>query len=736
MGIGTMNKGSNLILLIGSSLFIFMLASLVMMSQALQNSELFDRYYSVLLILNASGLIILIILILLNLKRLIRQFKNKIVGSRMTLRMVMLFSLLSVTPVLIVYYFSLDFLHRGIDSWFDLRVEQALDDSLELSRLALDVRMRELLTTTEKIAEELNQTSDAELPFDVDQIRERSSAYELTLLTRKGVVIASSSSDTKSLVPDTPGKTILLQLLQGNSYIGLDIIKNTDLLIRAVANLPTIDIDKEARIVQVLFPISERMNQLAESVQSSFIEYKELSYLREQLKVSFIIILTLVLLFSMFSAVWAAFYSARKLAEPVKNLAEGTKAIAEGDYSTRLPVPGNDELGFLVSSFNDMTDKISQARDSVKQSQQETEAQRNFLETVLSRLSSGVIVFNKDGNLEKSNISANQILHVDVGTLEQKDMATLIKELPYLTDFFECISSNIEEQLDEWREQITLSSKTGNLILMINGATLVGTDGLTSGYVIVFDEITALIRGQRDAAWSEMARRLAHEIKNPLTPIQLAAERLRHKYLSSMNAADADMLDRMTNTIIQQVDTMKEMVNSFSDYARSPEFNPEEIRLEHLIQEGRDLFSNMDNENEIEVDIDPELPLIIGDEKKLRQVFNNLLTNAIDANAMGEENHLIISAKGINIDNHHMVEIRVKDNGPGIDAQVVNKLFEPYITTKQKGTGLGLAIVKKIIDEHSGTVWLENNNDNNGACAVVRLPALNQSIQTTKTQIV
>ncbi len=731
-----MNKGSNLILLIGSCLFIFMLASLVMMSQALQNSELFDRYYSVLLILNTLGLISLVILILLNLKRLIRQFKNKVVGSRMTVRMVMLFSLLSVTPVLIVYYFSLDFLHRGIDSWFDLRVEQALDDSLELSRLALDVRMRELLNTTEKIAEELNESNDAELPFDIDQIRERTSAYELTLLNRKGVVIASSSSDTKSLVPDTPGRTILLQLLQGNSYIGLDVIKNANLLIRVVANLPTIDIDKEARIVQALFPISERMNQLAKSVQSSFIKYKELSYLREQLKVSFIIILTLVLLFSMFSAVWAAFYSARKLSEPVKNLAEGTKAIAEGDYSTRLPVPGNDELGFLVSSFNDMTDKLSKARDSVKKSQQETESQRNFLETVLSRLSSGVIVFNKDGNLEKSNISANQILHVDIEALKQKNIDALIEDLPYLADFFECISSNIEDQLDEWREQITLASKTGNLVLMINGATLLGTNGVTSGYVIVFDEITALIRGQRDAAWSEMARRLAHEIKNPLTPIQLAAERLRHKYLSSMNSTDAEMLDRMTNTIIQQVDTMKEMVNSFSDYARSPEFNPEEIRLKHLIQEGRDLFSNMDNENEIEVDIDPDLPLIIGDEKKLRQVFNNLLTNAIDANAMTDKNHLLISAKSINIDNNHMVEIRVRDNGPGIDTQVMNNLFEPYMTTKQKGTGLGLAIVKKIIDEHSGTVWLENNNDNNGACAVVRLPALNQSIQTAKTQIV
>jgi nitrogen fixation/metabolism regulation signal transduction histidine kinase len=295
METGTMNKGSNLILLIGVSLFIFMLTSLVMMSQALQNSALFNRYYSVLLVLNASGLLSLIVLIFLNLKRLIRQFRNKIVGSRMTVRMVLLFSLLSVTPVLIVYYFSLDFLHRGIDSWFDLRVEQALDDSLELSRLALDVRMRELLTTTEKIAEELNTLNDAELPFDIDQIRERISAYELTLLTRKGGVIVSSSSDRKSLVPDTPGETILLQLLQGNSYIGLDAIKNNNLLIRVVSNLPTLDINKEARIVQALYPISERMNQLAESVQSSYIEYKELSYLREQLKVSFIIVLTLVL---------------------------------------------------------------------------------------------------------------------------------------------------------------------------------------------------------------------------------------------------------------------------------------------------------------------------------------------------------------------------------------------------------------------------------------------------------
>lgn len=726
-----MKSGGKLILFIGISLFTFMLMSLLMMSQTLQNPELFNQYYSSLLIFNALGLIGLIVLILVNLKRLIRQFKNHVIGSRMTVRLVIIFSLLSVTPVLIVYSFSLDFLHRGIDSWFDLRVEQALDDSLELSRLALDVRMRELLNTTEIVADELSETSDAELPFDIDQLRERINANELTLLTRKGSIIASSSNDIKDLVPEIPGDSILLQLSRTKSYIGLDVIKNTELLIRAVALLPTTKLDKETRIIQALYPISERMNDLAESVQSSFIEYKELSYLREQLKISFIIILTLVLLFSIFSAVWAAFYSARKLSAPVKDLAEGTQAIAKGNYNTRLPIPSNDELGFLVASFNDMTDKISQARDTASQSQQEAESQRTYLETVLTRLSSGVMVFDKNKNLEKLNVSATDILQVEMNSVENKNITSLTKEHSRLDSFFECISSNIEEGLDDWREQIILTDKTGNQNLIINGATLIETDNTISGYVIVFDEITALIQGQRDAAWSEMARRLAHEIKNPLTPIQLAAERLRHKYLPKMDTEDAHMLDRMTNTIIQQVETMKDMVNNFSDYARSPEYNPQEIRIEHLIHEGIDLFANLDGNNRIDIDIESNLPAIIGDEKKLRQVFNNLLANAIDANSDSEDNDLKISAKKIKKEGNDILEIRVTDSGGGIDQSVINNLFEPYITTKQKGTGLGLAIVKKIIDEHMGSVWLENNIQQKGACAVVRLPvtSLNNKVQ-------
>ena len=717
-----MKRGSKILLLVGSCLFIFMLASLFLMSQTLQNSELFDRYYSILFVLNMLGLLSLIVLILLNIKRLIRQFKNKVIGSRMTIRMVLIFSFLSVTPVLIVYYFSLDFLHRGIDSWFDLGVEQALDDSLELSRLALDVRMRELLNSTEQVADELSITNDAAIPFEIDQMRARINANELTLLSRKGAVIVSSSSDTSSLVPSTPNETILLQLLQGTNYINLDIIKGAGLLIRVVVNLPETGVTKEPRILHALFPISERINDLTDSVQSAYIEYKELSYLREQLKISFIIILTLVLLFSIFSAVWAAFYSASNLAAPIKDLAKGTQAISEGNYNTKLPVPSNDELGFLVASFNDMTEKISQARDTVKQSQQEAESQRIYLEAVLSKLSSGVLVFNRDSELEKSNISAEQILQINFTDEIEENINTLLSKYPNLTTFFECISKNIEDEIDDWREQITLVDKNDEQILMISGTNLTSNDEQKSSHVIVFDEITALIKGQRDAAWKEMARRLAHEIKNPLTPIQLAAERLRHKYLVKMNASDSDTLDRMTNTIVQQVETMKDMVNSFSDYARSPEFLPTEINIETLTSEVLDLFSNLDYGNKPETDFEKELPTIIGDEKKLRQVLNNLLTNAVDANKLNNESYLKVIIKKLNIKDKDFIEIRIQDSGAGLENDVASKLFEPYVTTKQKGTGLGLAIVKKIIEEHEGNIWIENNMETKGACAVVRLP--------------
>ncbi|MEE9551832.1 MAG: ATP-binding protein [Gammaproteobacteria bacterium] len=717
-----MKRGSQLILLTGLALFIFMLISLLMMSNALQDSSHFSRLYLGLLVLNTLGLLTLIVLIILNLRRLVRQIRVRAPGARMTVRMVSMFTILSVTPVLIVYYFSLDFLHRGIDNWFDLRVEQALDDSLELSRLSIDVRMRELLKQTAQIAEEFSEMSNAAIPFEIDELRVLSGAKELTLLTRQGRIVASSSDDPTHLVPDRPNETILLQLQQGGSYTGLDTIRDSGLHIRVVVNIPGTGIDSEAQIIQILFPMDERINKLASSVQTSFIKYKELSYLREQLKISFIMILTLVLLFAIFSTVWAAFYSARRLAKPVSDLAQGTKAVADGDYETQLPVPGNDELGFLVESFNDMTRRIAQARDEANESQHEAETQRSYLEAVLGRLSSGVLVLDQDRRLRTSNVSADQILDMTLTDLAGQTFEEIAANYQHLEHFRNIIETHFDMTIEDWREQVTIPWNNSHRILMCSGTSLPSTHEMQSGYVIVFDDITALIQGQRNAAWSEMARRLAHEIKNPLTPIQLATEKLRHKYLQTMEKGDADILDRLTNTIIQQVKAMQDMVNSFSEYARSPEINPETTKLNQLIGEVLDLYSHLDSDVKITTHLDMDLPLVSADTGRIRQVFNNLVKNAFDACKNTDASELEISTQYINKSGQEYVEIRIKDSGPGITKDIMEHIFEPYVTTKTKGTGLGLAIVKKIIEEHGGTVWFENNEPNAGATVIIRLP--------------
>ena len=710
-------------LITGIVLFFFMLASLLMMSDVLQNSERFGKFYSGLLVFNALGLLVLVVLIAANLKRLIQQLKNKVPGSRMTIRTVAMFAFLSVTPVLIVYYFSLDFLHKGIDSWFDLRVEQALDNALELSKVSLDERMRETLRKTSQIASEFSEITNVAVPFEIDDYRIKSGAEEMTIMTKQGSIIASSTSDTSSLVPDRPNEAILFQVQQGNDYIGLDTIRNTGLSIRAVVNIRGLGMETEPRILQTIYPITARINTLAEEVQSAFVKYKELSYLREQLKLGFVLILTLVLLFSIFSALWAAFYSAKKLAAPIRDLAEGTQSVAEGDYSKQLPIPSNDELGFLVASFNEMTRKVANARDAERKSKMEAEAQRAYLEAVLSRLSSGVLVLDKDNRLRTANISSSQILGIDIDKVSGKTLDDIQREFRYLEPLINTIKTNQAEHAGDWRAQVTLFGTSGRQILMCSGTSLsLSNEEDTTIHVTVFDDITALIQGQKDAAWGEMARRLAHEIKNPLTPIQLAAERLQHKYLGSMEPEQAESLKRLTNTIIQQVETMKEMVNTFSEYARPPVPSLEYLDLNQLIQEVIDLFGNLDANASINMDLAPDLPKIKADPGRLRRVFNNLITNAFDASADKKQTILTIKTDYVSEKGLDFIEVRIRDSGPGVSEDIISSIFEPYVTNKQKGTGLGLAIVKKIIEEHGGVVWLENNAEEPGACAIIRLP--------------
>jgi nitrogen fixation/metabolism regulation signal transduction histidine kinase len=721
----SVKRGSGrLIFLAGAGLFVFMLASLLMMSDAMQNSARFGRLYSVLLLFNALGLLAMLTLIGVNIRQLFQQIKRHVAGARMTVRMVLMLTVLSVTPILILYYFSLDFLHRGIDNWFDLRVEEALNDSLDLSRMALDVRMRELLRRTDRMAEEFSGVHSAAAPFEIDELRQRSGAEELTVLNRQGTFIATSYSDATRLVPRVPDESILLQLRQGNNYVGLDTIQDSGLMIRVVVNIPDIMLETEGRILQALFSIPERMKVLAQSVESAYEQYTELSYLREQLKLSFTLLLTLVLLFSLFSTVWAAFYFARRLAAPIRDLALGTQAISAGDYSMQLPVPSNDELGFLVSSFNSMTREIARARDAATTSQQEAESQRTYLEAVLGRLSSGVLVLDKDGRLRTANLSAGQILGLEITPWIGHTLQSLCRAHPHLQQLEDAVRSHHADKQD-WRAQITLFGTGGRQVLMCSGTSLPDTIEGQAGHVIVFDDITTLIQSQRDAAWGEVARRLAHEIKNPLTPIQLSAERIRHKYLKSPAAKNQEMLDRLTNTIIQQVETMKDMVDTFSEYARAPLLEPIPVDLNVLLKEAVDLFHNLDPRAKVDIRLDTDLPLIEADPGRLRQVLNNLLSNAFDASCDATPVHLTISTQRVRQGGLEFVELRIRDTGCGIPDEMQGQIFEPYITTKTKGTGLGLAIVKKIIEEHGGMVWLENNPDGIGASAVIRLPLEN-----------
>ena len=706
-------------LLLGSSI----LLSLIMMSNALEDSERFGNLFILLLVINAIGLLVLVILIVLNFKRLRRELKNKVAGSVMTLRMVIMFSALSITPVLIVYYFSLDFLLRGIDNWFDLRVEQALDDSLELSRISLDSRTQELLKQTQQVAEELSEISDAATPFEIDELRARIGAEELTILTRQGGIIASSSGDSLNLVPDSPDDSVLLQLQQGKSFAGLDPADESGLLIRIAVNVPDFNVGTVPRIVQTLFPVTERMNTLANSVQTAFVDYKELSYLREQLKLSFVMILTLALLFSIFSVLWAAFYSAKKLAQPVSDLAKGTRAVAEGNYDMQLPVTSRDELGFLVASFNDMTNQIAKARNQADLSQQEAEAQRSRLATILQKLTSGVLVFDNELKLIAANNSTRQVLGVDLPALLGSTVTELAAKHPFLEQLFGIISEHCTKQDTDWREQIQLLGANGRQDLICSGTVLPAIPTVTSGHVVVFDDITALIQGQRDAAWSEMARRLAHEIKNPLTPIQLAAERLKHKYMDTMSEADSESLERLTNTIVQQVDTMKSMVNSFSEYARTPAIELLPCNLNQLIQEVVTLYRNNEKNIQIELKLANDLPEIDVDSKRLRQVLNNLIKNALEASE--NNGRLDITTELVQENSISYIQVMVRDYGKGLAQNIHHEIFEPYITTKKKGTGLGLAIVKKIIEEHSGMVKIENNKDGVGVCVLFRLPLRN-----------
>lgn len=701
-------------------LFSILLVSLSLMSDATHNSERFGRLYSWLLLINALGLIVLVGMIGANLYWLVSQYRARAAGAKLTSRLVVTFVILAVVPVAVVYYFSLQFLQRGIDSWFDVQIEEALDDALELSRGSLDVRLGDLLKLTEKIADEVSEMSPALIPIGLYDLRVLSGAIELSVFGLDARIIASSSAEGTDIVPSRPTQNVLMSLAQGRSYVGLDPIGDAGLYARTAVPVPVTKSDAEPLTLQALYRIPGRLSVLADNVESQIVRYKTLAYLRKPLKYSYILTLSLVLVLSLLSAVWAAFFSARRLVEPIGILADGTRAVAEGDYSTRLPVTSEDELGFLVRSFNDMTRRLSKARDQTRSSQQEVEGQRAYLETVLGSLSSGVLSIGNEGELRTVNEAASQILGIDLSGQLGGDLEAIAARHAFLEPLLSVVKARLVEHVRDWQEQIILFDSSGRRVLMCRSAALPTSEDIAGGQVVVFDEVTDLIRAQRDAAWGEVARRLAHEIKNPLTPIQLSAERLRRKYLNTMQDDQAEVLDRATRTIVQQVETLKAMVNAFGDYARAPRLQLEPLDLYELLHDVADLYQG--SKLGIRLQLLEPAPMMNGDAGRLRQLLHNLFKNTLEAVRGRQDGALVVRSRWVFDAGERFIELSFEDNGSGFPDEVLERLFEPYVTTKTRGTGLGLAIVKKIVEEHNGQIRAQNTRQHH-ACVELRFHA-------------
>jgi PAS domain S-box-containing protein len=708
---------------------ILLVVSLYAISDATSNSATFGKYYLWLISFNLVGLAALLALIAYNVYKLSVQYRLKTIGSRLTARMMGVFVLLTIIPVSIVYYFSLSFLHRSIDSWFDVGIEIALEDSLQLGRSAVDLRKREALNKTRAIAVEISDIEGELLIVYLDDARDRLNANELTLVDHNRSIIASSSIDSTQL-PTALSLTDIGELNDYNHYLQLEEDPVYGLAIRIAVLVQSSDATEKDKTLQALFPFTDRLNELTVGVQEAFEKYKELAVLRNPLKTSFTLALSMIWLLSVLSAIWIAFVSARKLVAPINDLVEGTKSVAAGDYEKQLTVSGDDELGFLLRSFNTMTRKISRTRAIAEQSQLMEAMQKNYLESVMENISSGVLTIDESGFINRGNPAACSIFGIENFYFTELYISDVVREYPMMQPFFEAVQNHMQSE-DQWQEEVVIFGASGRKILRVKGARLQSQTDDGREQVIVVEDLTELIQAQKDSAWSEMARRLAHEIKNPLTPIQLSAERLQRKLSGEVTGDNQSMLDRYTHTIVQQVEAMKTMVNAFTEYARSPAQKPAALNLNEILEEVSVLYHESYTEVTIDLDLESSMPLIMADGVRLRQLVHNLVKNSLDTIDTG--GWIKISSRCIRELESQYVELIVEDSGEGIAQEVADNLFEPYVTTKTTGGGLGLAIVRKIVDEHNGIVWVEKS-ELGGARFIVRLPAISQLGNETEMQ--
>jgi len=676
------------------------IALLILLAKAISNSELISGdSFRILLGLNILFICSLIGLIAVQIFRLLQSVKKEITGSRLTLRLVLSFALMGIVPVLIVYLVSVNFLTKSIESWFDVKVESALEGGLTLGQKTIDILMNDIELKGKSIAYSIGNSDPQQRDSLLTDLRAKFGIQDAVIFDQDSIIIGVSS-EKNDLIPPIPSIDDLERGAQG--FFGrIEEVKDDQIYLKTFTPITPKSAMSKRLILQLTQPIPPSISNLALSVESVYDEYQQLTYSRNSLKIIYILTLTLVLLLALLSSVAASFVISRRFSSPLAMLADATKQISKGNYKKIIPEQGKDEIGVLIRSFNSMTSQLGEATRNSEKDRKGLEVARTFLETILAHLTTGVIVLDDKKIIRLNNISASIMLTNKKIILKNKPIKDVVATnliFKPIYDFVEAYINNIKINKKEVSQEFKLNQDKQEKTIMLQITPLIDNKG--KSYVLVMDDISEVTQSQRHSAWGEVARRLAHEIKNPLTPIQLSAERIQHKFKDKLSKEDSHILERSTNTIVNQVNALKIMVNEFAEYARPPKIQKDKIRIDNLVEEVIDLY---EIDKIISVKKDKNIPIIYADQNKLRQVIVNLLENSQDALKKIKNPKIKISIKK----KVNEVKLIVEDNGSGIPDEIIGRIFEPYVTSKKTGTGLGLAVVHKIIEEHEGKIKID-----------------------------
>ena len=686
------------------------------------------------LVVTGLALGILVWSIAYRLHALVQNVRRGKPGALLAARWVRNFLALSLPPALIVFFFSAWFLTSTIDGWFDVEVEAALADSLELGQEFLDTRTLEVRNQLRDTAVDLSGLSE-----DGEQLRQAllsrvraAGPVELSVLETGGKLIATANISALTGLPERPADFALLQATQQGEYAAAEPTADGSLQIRVIQLMPASYPGSSARFLQAIYPLPPDITTLTGSIEQEYHRYQNVSYLRQSLKQSFLLVLTLVLMLTVLLAILAALNAARRMVSPLSSLSTATREVAAGDFGKEVAAGQRDEIGFLVESFNQMTQALKKASAEAEESRAELQAQGEYLETVLGNLSSGVLTLDNQCRVITGNAASKQILGIPESfSLSMESAAPgghplekILTYAPFLSNFTDAISHQVRKGRSQWQQEIRIDRPGTPLVLLMRGSRLpmiaLPGENEQDGYVVVFDDVTILNQAQRDAAWSEVARRLAHEVRNPLTPIRLAAERLHMKLADKLERDDSAILDKASSTIVSQVEALRKLVDAFGDYAQEPELNLEPLDLKTLVDEVVILYQQGDSNLSFELSLGDSPSELSADGGRIRQLLHNLIRNSQEAGAGGPVS-IAISCETSEHNGKAWLELEVRDYGPGFPEMVLEQPFEPYVSNKGRGSGLGLAICKKIVSEHAGRIEI-SNPPGGGARVQIKLP--------------